>query len=325
MSMPTHAVTPGGFPQADRDTIAAITQRQLAADKAPTVGPIVPIPLKVASAPKLRVISLGAGVQSTAMALMAAYGVVGPMPDCAIFADTGWEPKAVYEHLAWLRSPNVLPFPVHIVSAGNLRADTLARTNTTGQRFAAVPWFMVSPQGKKGMGRRQCTKEYKLRPVQRKVVELLGGRRPRGGAEVWIGISTDEAWRKKPSRVQYIVNRHVLLDERVSRRGCFDWLEAAGYPVVRPEKASCERPQWPPKSSCCGCPFHDDSQWRALTPEEFADTVAIDRAIRHQPGIRGEQYMHRSLMPLDHVDLRTHAERGQPDLFNNDCEGICGV
>ena len=37
----------------------------------------------------LRVISLGAGVQSTTMALMAAHGEIGPMPDCAIFADTG--------------------------------------------------------------------------------------------------------------------------------------------------------------------------------------------------------------------------------------------
>jgi membrane associated rhomboid family serine protease len=45
---------------------------------------------------------------------MAAHGEIGPMPDCAIFADTGWEPKAVYDHLAWLMSPNVLPFPVPI-------------------------------------------------------------------------------------------------------------------------------------------------------------------------------------------------------------------
>jgi hypothetical protein len=54
---------------------------------------------------RLRVLSLGAGVQSTTMALMAAHGEVGPMPDCAIFSDTGWEPNAVYQHLAWLMSP----------------------------------------------------------------------------------------------------------------------------------------------------------------------------------------------------------------------------
>ena len=60
-------------------------------------------------------LSLGPGVQSTALALMAAHGEIGSMPDCAIFADTGWEPRAVHEHLAWLRSPGVLPFPVHVV------------------------------------------------------------------------------------------------------------------------------------------------------------------------------------------------------------------
>lgn len=62
---------------------------------------------------KLRVISLGAGVQSTTMALMAAAGEIGPMPDCAIFADTGWEPAAVYEHLARLRRIALRQFRLH--------------------------------------------------------------------------------------------------------------------------------------------------------------------------------------------------------------------
>ena len=77
------------------------------------------------------VISLGAGVQSTTMVLMAAHGELTPMPRAAIFADTGAEPRAVYEHLDWLRSPNVLPFPVHVVQFGNLRADSEPWTLST--------------------------------------------------------------------------------------------------------------------------------------------------------------------------------------------------
>ena len=50
------------------------------------------------------VISLGAGVQSTTMALMAAHGLLTPMPIAAIFADTGAEPEPVYDHLDWLSS-----------------------------------------------------------------------------------------------------------------------------------------------------------------------------------------------------------------------------
>ena len=262
----------------------------------------------------IRVLSLGAGVQSTTMALMAAHGEIGPMPDCAIFADTGWEPSAVNSHLRWLCSPNVLPFPVHVVSVGNIRSDIIARSKTAAGRIAAVPWFMLMPDGKKAMGRRQCTKEYKLVPIRRKVRELLGGKTPKGGAEVWVGISTDEAIRMKPSRLQYMVNRWPLIEKGMNRQDCLAWLKRNGYPEA-------------PKSSCIGCPFHSDAQWRDIKadPVAWADAVEVDRAIRDQPGFRGKQFMHRSLVPLDEVDLRTHAEKGQPDLFNNDCEGMCGV
>ena len=50
----------------------------------------------------LTVISLGGGVQSSVMALMASQGAFDRVPDCAIFADTRWEPPSIYEHLAWL-------------------------------------------------------------------------------------------------------------------------------------------------------------------------------------------------------------------------------
>ena len=260
----------------------------------------------------LTVVSLGAGVQSTTMALMAAHGEITPMPDCAIFADTQWEPAAVYDHLRWLMSPNVLPFPVQIVTGGDIRADALAKVNSTGQRFASIPWFTLSSKGTRGMGRRQCTKEYKLRPIQRKVVELMDGKRPRGGATLWIGISTDEAVRMKPSRVQYIVNRWPIIEMGMTRRGCLRWMEKNGYPK-------------PPRSACIGCPFHSDNEWRSLTPIEFADAAEVDRAIRYQPGIRAEQYMHSQRVPLPDVDLRTPHEKGQEDLFGNECEGMCGV
>src|SRR5215471_18956769 len=103
----------------------------------------------------MRVISLGAGVQSTTMALMAAHGEITPMPDCAIFADTGWEPKAVYAHLSWLRSSNVLPFPVHIVSAGNIRDDLIARNSARAGRYVTIPAHLLDGKGKTGLGRRQ--------------------------------------------------------------------------------------------------------------------------------------------------------------------------
>jgi hypothetical protein len=269
----------------------------------------------MAAANPLRVISLGAGVQSTTMALMAAHGEIGTMPHTAIFADTGWEPKAVYDYLAWLSRDGFLPFPIIRVSQGNLRRDIMNHHNAAGKgRVAAVPWFMRMANGDEAMGLRQCTKQYKIGPIQRKVRELLGGKTPKGGCETWIGISTDEVMRVRPSRVQYVIHRYPLIDRRMNRNDCLRWLERHGYPQ-------------PPKSACIGCPFHSDGHWRALRerPDEWADAVEVDAAIRRQPGFRGEQFMHRSLKPLAEVDLSTAEDHGQLNLFNNECEGMCGV
>lgn len=77
------------------------------------------------------------------------------------------------------------------------------------------------------------------------------------------------------------------------------------------------------------CPFHSDDHWRRMRdrdPEAWADAVSVDASIRTGfRGIRGDVYLHRSAVPLDQVDLSTDADRGQLDLWPNECEGLCGV
>lgn len=258
---------------------------------------------------KLKVLSLGAGVQSTTLALMAASGELGEMPDCAIFADTGWEPKAVYEHLERLKA--ALPFPVYMVTRGNIRDDLVREMGMTEKRHAYVPWHLMKPNGQRGIGKRECTAQYKLAPIRRKIVELMDGKRPKGGAEVWVGISMDEIIRMKPSKVQYIVNRWPLIEKRMSRTDCVRWMDKMGWSA--------------PKSACIGCPFHSKDQWMGLTKEELADAIEMDEMIRDQFPNKGKQYVHSSMKPLKDIDLRSDAEIGQFDLFLNDCEGMCGV
>ena len=53
----------------------------------------------------VHIISLGAGVQSSTMALMAARGLILPRPIGAIFADTQDEPASVYRWLDRARLP----------------------------------------------------------------------------------------------------------------------------------------------------------------------------------------------------------------------------
>ncbi|WP_202367912.1 hypothetical protein [Mesorhizobium sp. L-2-11] len=270
---------------------------------------------------RLRVLSLGAGVQSTTLALMAAHGHFGSL-DCAIFADTGWEPAAVYEHLRWLMSPNVLPFPVHIVSARNLRESLIAAGD--GKRWASIPAFTrtVDRRGNISIGmiRRQCTTTSKIEPIRRKVRELAGLTRKRSPTypvvHQWLGISMDEVVRMKPSRAAWQLNRFPLIESRMTRKDCLDWLKSHGYPK-------------PPKSACIGCPFHSDAMWRSMRNNDRAawdDAVEVDRAIRTGlRGIRGEVFLHRSGVPLDEVDLSTAADHGQLDLWPNECEGMCGL
>ena len=166
----------------------------------------------------LTVISLGGGVQSSVMALMASQGAFDAMPDCAIFADTHWEPPTIYTHLDWLASH--VRFPLYIVDNGrSLREDAKALINHSGNRnFVDLPVYLKGRDGHSdGMGRRQCTESYKIRPVRRKIRELLGlskGQRvPSDTAvELWLGISTDEAIRMRTSRDRWIENRYPLIE-----------------------------------------------------------------------------------------------------------------
>ena len=267
-----------------------------------------------------RVLSLGAGVQSTTMALMAAHGEIGPMPDCAIFADVGAEPQGVYDHLKFLMSENVLPFPVHVIKAASL-LDDLYDPKGGVAAGARPPFFAVNDNGQPGPLKRQCTRHYKIEPIRRKVRELIGLRKGQRGpqspvVEQWIGISLDEAIRMKPSRDRYIANRWPLIELRLSRQDCLRWMEAHGYPR-------------PPKSACTFCPYRSDAGWREMRdndPASWAQAVAVDAHIREKmPRVRKSRvYIHRSLKPLDQVDLSTAEDRGQLNLFLNECEGMCG-
>lgn len=269
----------------------------------------------------LRILSLGAGVQSTTLALMAMHGEIEPF-DHAIFADTGAEPPTVYEHLRWLMSPNVgLPFPVHIVSAGSLRQELLDAVAGKNGAWGRPPFYLRNPDGSTGRLNRQCTEDYKIAPITAKVRELAGLRPRQRRKQVLVhqvvGISRDEVYRMKPARLPWIENRYPLVDLGMRRWDCLQWLRRHGYPE-------------PPRSACTFCPFRSLIEWRRLRdddPAGWLDAVNIDRAIRlGMRGVKAEAlYVHRSLTPLESLDLSTAAERGQGDLWGEECTGMCGT
>ena len=292
------------------------------------VDEIMSDPELVADRTKLRnrkpmvVLSLGAGVQSSVLALMADRGEYGlPRPDIAIFADTGWEPQAVYDHLDWLDSK--LSFDVVRVSAGNIREDILKGVNPSGRKFLEIPAFLVNPDGSHSIAARQCTAEYKLYPIHRELrkrLEIPSGRRaPKETyVEMWLGISADERLRQKPSREEWITNRFPLIEQEFSRAQLLNWFNE-NYP---------ERSL--PRSSCIGCPYRGDAEWKQLQksdPKSFQDAVFIDQALRNVPAtrdaIKGDAYLHKSRKPLAEVDFSDVTSYDNQML--EECEGLCGI
>ena len=154
-----------------------------------------------------RVLSLGAGVQSSCLALLAERGEYDlPKPDFAVFADTGWEPQAVYDHLDWLESQ--LSFEVIRVNNGNIRENILQGRMPDGSRFLGIPAFLRNPDGSNGILHRQCTNHYKTKPIHAYLRNRLGfqpGRRAPASVQVemWLGISTDESIRQKPDQEEW--------------------------------------------------------------------------------------------------------------------------
>lgn len=271
--------------------------------------------LSSSNGPDFTYMSLGGGVQSGAMAEMIAEGAL-PCPDAVIFSDTGNEPVYVYEYVDYLtRRLASVGVPVYVVSAGNLVNDL---QKTTG-RFAAIPAFSMPANGKRGRLRRQCTQDYKIVPIEKKVRELLvdAGHARRGPTgrirvpnkvkvEAWFGISLDEVQRMKPNRTKFITNRWPLIEMRMSRQDCLRWLEKAGLPI-------------PKKSSCLICPFHNKNHWiemRENRPDDWDMVTGFDDGLRDSSQSRfkdtakGTLYLYSGCIPLREIDIDRRDAQG---------------
>jgi hypothetical protein len=282
--------------------------------------PTISQPNKLTAEP-IHIISLGAGVQSSTMALMAAKGEITPMPAAAIFADVGDEPQSVYDWLDYMDA--VLPFKIFRVTAGRDKLSDSAlqdRVTKDGRKYfkGHIPATILAPDGTKGMAWRTCTMDFKIAPLRKQAKRMmldLG----KSSVVQWIGISLDEAHRMKPSRDKWCEMRWPLVDLGMKRHDCLLWMEKNGYPK-------------PPRSACVFCPFHSDAEWRRLKtqePSEFQKAVDFEKrmfkAADRSENLRGRPFLHGSCKPLDTVDFSTEEERGQINMFGNECTGLCGV
>lgn len=270
----------------------------------------------------LHILSLGAGVQSSTLALMAAKGEVGPMPTAAIFADTKNESASTYEWINWLETK--LPFPIHRITNGDLAEESTRRriNKKTGGAYYAnlIPAYAKNADGTTGITGRTCTWHFKIKPIVKFMRQNYGIKRGQKtvGINQWIGISLDEVSRMKPSREAWIKNKFPLIDADMTRHDCLLWLEKNGYPT-------------PPRSACTFCPFKSDHEWRSLPSNEMSSVIDFERKLQElHAGIstagkrQGVPFLHNSMIPIGEIDFSEDTTQGNLH-FHNECEGMCGV
>lgn len=296
----------------------------------------------------IRILSLGAGVQSTTVLLMSLFGDLDPF-DHIIFSDTGWEPDDVYSHLELLKDV-VLRHgqQITVVGAGNIREDHLHPAGEhlfirnpvkypeyMGRQRTFIPFFVIgAPTVKNPSGRgktfRTCTKTYKIEPVEKRIREILGLK----PGQRWplehrinqtMGISWDESQRERKSDRPAIVNEYPLIDMRMTRDDCHAWMADRGWTA--------------PRSACIGCPFHRNDEWRRIRdtdPAAWDDAIEFDEVFRQRwrdglTPIDGEPYLHDSRVPLREADIDEPVAAAddtsffQTTMFGESCEGFCGT
>jgi hypothetical protein len=282
----------------------------------------------------INILNLGAGVQSTALYLLSMDQSEPEVPkyDYAIFADTQEEPATVYKHLEWLQSLGGPP--IIIVTAGRLGdalekgSDANGNQRTDGGHYISIPAYTKHPTtGDRGIIRRQCTADFKVKPVEKEIRRIVGATpgRPVDKSITIVqsmGLSFDE-----PKRVIRVTQRFMgrpknwqvmfpLWEMGWERSDCMAYLR---------EKV----PHEVPRSACVFCPFHSDAEWRWIKendPEGWARSVEIDNICRTGQGLDAHRFLHKSCEPLELVDLQTRDEKtGQLKFgFIDECEGYCG-
>ena len=207
------------------------------------------------AAPGLHTLSMGAGVQSTAILLK-----FGHKYDHVIFADTGDEQPETYHHIENNLKPYCKEHNINWITAKHPKYDALSDMCLDRKWTPNVPGLMHM---------RRCTNQFKITPM-RKVQRQLGAT-SKNPINVHIGISIDEAHRLNAH--SYIDNPksehkvYPLIDNKISRKDCYKIIADFGMSI-------------PVKSGCDFCPFNGQKKVRAIAgkdPERFKKILKIDQ------------------------------------------------
>lgn len=253
--------------------------------------------------------SSGGGVNSVALLILNLTGRIENPARLAIFADPGGEEVGTYTHLEIMR-PWIEAHGGELLIRRGATNDRKAQAGVALYDYVLHVATAIPVHAETGLGRRQCTVNWKVENILAALRERGAGRRQ--PAVVQLGISWDEAHRMKDSPTKWVTHRWPLVELRLTREDCRRIIQAEGLPV-------------PPKSRCFFCPLQTVGSWQRRAAEEPAlferaaqleDTILARAATRR--GVRA--YLSSRMRPL-----REAFPPGQVAMFGADGEeGDCG-
>lgn len=276
---------------------------------------------------RMRIISYGGGVQSTALCVLATQGkldeLLGGPIHAALFSNVGddSEHPATLDYVRnvmvpWASERGLPIHELHRIKRDGTVETLWGRLMKEGSRSLPIPIRMSNG----APGNRSCTADFKIHVIGRWLKQHgCGSTKP--PALVCIGISVDEIERAGRGRDErHEERRYPLLSLGLTRSGCEQVIRDAGLPV-------------PPKSSCFFCPFHRPNTWAEMRRDE---PELFDKA-QHLEDVLNER---RAMLNRDPVWLTAFNRRlsdaiteAQTPLFAADygigesgCdEGVCFV
>lgn len=205
----------------------------------------------------MKILSCGAGQQSTALALMSCENALHPgkfplvpVYDAILFCDLGGERDWVYRQVSFLVTQcSRVGIPFFILQDKNLKEDYLAHYGKS--RVCTIPFWSIDENGKKGKMVRHCTIDYKIIQMQNFVRwNLLGyvkGERTKQediqAHEMHIGFTHEEQQRIFESKCKIFINKYPMVEMGLTRKDNYAYVKEIWGLETR-------------GSACLFCPFH---------------------------------------------------------------------
>lgn len=260
----------------------------------------------------MKILSFGAGMQSTALALMACENVdaerkgrkrpypLVPVYDLVIFCDLGFEPPWVMEQAEFVhRACDVAGIRYEMLDTP-LYKDFL--TNFGERRTVSIPWWTLRDDGHKSKMPRNCTIDYKVEAIAKFVRrDVLGYKKfqrlrdeDKKAHEMHMGFGAEEQRRCKPSPNSLFVNRFPLAEMGLTREDNYAYIRDVWGLKTR-------------ASACCFCPFHCNYFYKYLKEHEpltYERLVQVDNLLEEKiqkPPMDSDLFITRNRKRIDEL------------------------